>query len=230
MDVPGSKTTDYRKAGPVEPAGRPRPYHSRRKNRRCTVPEAQIVTYLFSDIEGSTRLWESDPDGAAKALAWHDGLSRAAVERHRGTVVKMTGDGMHAAFDDPADGGAGRDRPADGLAHPADGLPPLKVRCGLHLRPRPAPRQRLLRPRGESRGAHLERRARRPGPAVAAPWPSGSRGTLPPGAGLRELGLVRLQGSGEPRARLPADPSRAARGVSRRCARSRARRTTCRSS
>ncbi len=147
MDVPGSKTTDYRKAGPVEPAGRPRPYHSRRKNRRCTVPEAQIVTYLFSDIEGSTRLWETDPDGAAKALAWHDGLSRAAVERHRGTVVKMTGDGMHAAFADPAAAVQAVIDLQTELAHPADGLPPLKVRCGLHLRPRPAPRQRLLRTR-----------------------------------------------------------------------------------
>ena len=39
----------------------------------------------------------------AAALAQHDALARAAVEGNRGTVVKMTGDGLFAAFDDPLD-------------------------------------------------------------------------------------------------------------------------------
>ena len=62
-----------------------------------------IVTFLFTDIEGSTRLWESDGARMERALARHDAIARDAVARHRGGVVKMTGDGVHAVFDDPLD-------------------------------------------------------------------------------------------------------------------------------
>ena len=56
------------------------------------------VTFLFTDLEGSTRLWEENPEAMPTALARHDGISRDAVESHGGRVVKMTGDGVHAAF------------------------------------------------------------------------------------------------------------------------------------
>ncbi|HXL87236.1 MAG TPA: adenylate/guanylate cyclase domain-containing protein, partial [Gemmatimonadaceae bacterium] len=62
-----------------------------------------VTTLLFTDIEGSTRLWEQEGDKMSRALAEHDALSRAAVERNRGIVVKMTGDGMYAAFSDALD-------------------------------------------------------------------------------------------------------------------------------
>jgi len=62
-----------------------------------------VTTLLFTDIEGSTRLWEQEGDKMSRALAEHDALSRAAVERNRGIVVKMTGDGMYAAFGDALD-------------------------------------------------------------------------------------------------------------------------------
>ena len=67
------------------------------------VPSA-ITTYLFTDIEGSTRLWEQDPERMRLALARHDAIARAAVEENGGAVVKTTGDGIHATFDDPLDG------------------------------------------------------------------------------------------------------------------------------
>lgn len=61
------------------------------------------VTFLFTDIEGSTRLWEQQP-GAMKAdLARHDALLRAAIEEHGGCVFKTVGDGFHAAFVSPLD-------------------------------------------------------------------------------------------------------------------------------
>src|SRR6516164_9386806 len=62
-----------------------------------------VVTFLFTDIEGSTRLWEQEPERMRLALAHHDAIARAAVERNRGEVVKMSGDGVHAAFADPLD-------------------------------------------------------------------------------------------------------------------------------
>jgi predicted ATPase/class 3 adenylate cyclase len=62
-----------------------------------TLPTG-TVTFLFTDLEGSTRLWEEHPDAMSSALARHDEILRNAVERHHGWIVKRTGDGMHAVF------------------------------------------------------------------------------------------------------------------------------------
>jgi predicted ATPase/class 3 adenylate cyclase/Flp pilus assembly protein TadD len=56
------------------------------------------VTFLFSDIEGSTQRWERAPDAMAAALARHDALVRAAIEAHGGYVFKVMGDAFCAAF------------------------------------------------------------------------------------------------------------------------------------
>ena len=56
------------------------------------------VTFLFTDLAGSTRLWEEHPDAMRPALARHDELLRDAVADHGGHVVKTTGDGIHAVF------------------------------------------------------------------------------------------------------------------------------------
>src|SRR5688500_278315 len=58
----------------------------------------RTFTFLFTDIEGSTRLWEEHPEAMKGALARHDEILREAVESHGGHVVKTTGDGVHAAF------------------------------------------------------------------------------------------------------------------------------------
>ena len=57
------------------------------------------VTFLFTDIEGSTRRWEADPDAMRASLEAHDVVVRAAIEAHGGQVFKHTGDGMCAAFE-----------------------------------------------------------------------------------------------------------------------------------
>src|SRR5437762_12847208 len=56
------------------------------------------VTFLFTDIEGSTRLWEQQPDAMRLALARHDALLRAAIEAHGGHVFKTIGDAFCAVF------------------------------------------------------------------------------------------------------------------------------------
>ncbi len=56
------------------------------------------VTFLFTDLEGSTRLWEEHPEAMRRALARHDDIMRDGITDHRGHVVKTTGDGFHAAF------------------------------------------------------------------------------------------------------------------------------------
>jgi len=56
------------------------------------------VTFLFTDIEGSTARWEGHPEAMRVALARHDALIRAAIVEHHGHVVKTMGDAFHAAF------------------------------------------------------------------------------------------------------------------------------------
>jgi predicted ATPase/class 3 adenylate cyclase len=94
---------------------------------------AGVTAFLFTDIEGSTGLWEAQPGRMREALARHDAIARALVEQHRGSVVKMTGDGVHAAFVDPLDAllvGVALQRALE-PRDDADALP-LAVRCGIH--------------------------------------------------------------------------------------------------
>ncbi len=60
-----------------------------------------LATFLITDIEGSTRLWEEHPESMAIVLQTHDATLRAAVEERGGTVIKTTGDGLLAHFSDP---------------------------------------------------------------------------------------------------------------------------------
>lgn len=62
------------------------------------------VTFLFTDLEGSTRLWEQHPEAMRDALARHDEILRDAVETHDGHMIKTTGDGLMAVFATAADG------------------------------------------------------------------------------------------------------------------------------
>jgi predicted ATPase/class 3 adenylate cyclase len=60
------------------------------------------ITFLFTDLESSTRLWEEHPEAMLGALARHDEIVRVAVTSHDGQIVKSTGDGFHAVFVDAA--------------------------------------------------------------------------------------------------------------------------------
>jgi class 3 adenylate cyclase len=61
-----------------------------------------VVTFLFTDVEGSTRRWEADADGMRAALATHDAVLGAAIDGHGGFLFKHTGDGVCAAFSSPS--------------------------------------------------------------------------------------------------------------------------------
>src|SRR3954470_5001503 len=60
-----------------------------------------VVTFLFTDIEGSTRRWESDADAMRSAPAAHDEVLRTAIESHGGFLFKHTGDGVIGSFASP---------------------------------------------------------------------------------------------------------------------------------
>ena len=60
-----------------------------------------VLTFLFTDIEGSTRRWEADANAMRAALETHNQTLRDAVKAHGGQVFNYTGDGMCAVFTSP---------------------------------------------------------------------------------------------------------------------------------
>jgi class 3 adenylate cyclase len=91
------------------------------------------VTFLFTDIEGSTRLWQQDEAAMRSALSRHDELLGSAVVEHGGTVFSTMGDGIAAAF--PGASAAVRAALAAQQQVDAETWPtatPIRVRMGLH--------------------------------------------------------------------------------------------------
>jgi class 3 adenylate cyclase/pimeloyl-ACP methyl ester carboxylesterase len=154
------------------------------------------VTFLFTDLEGSTRLWEEHPNAMRGALARHDAILLDAVAAHDGHVVKTTGDGLHAVFATAIDATAAA---IDGQQHLlAEGWPlpkPLRVRMGLHTG------HAEIRD-GDYYGPAVNRAAR----VAAAPHGGQivmshateqlTRDALPPGCALMELGEHHLRDLG----------------------------------
>lgn len=95
------------------------------------------VTFLFTDIEGSTARWERCPDSMSAALDRHRALLECAIQSHGGHVFHVIGDGFCAAFDNAAAGVAAA-VDAQQRLHTEDwtgfghDFEPLRVRMGLH--------------------------------------------------------------------------------------------------
>ena len=91
------------------------------------------VTFLFTDIEGSTARWEGQPEAMRVAFARHDALLRAAIVEHGGHVVKTMGDAFHAAFARTPDAlAAALDAQRRLAAEPWGESGPIRVRIVLH--------------------------------------------------------------------------------------------------
>ena len=159
---------------------------------RMPAPVLQ-VTLLFTDIEGSTALWERDETRMSQALALHDALARSSVESHGGSVVKTTGDGIHAVFDDASAALAATLDLQRALHDSAvSGGAPLRVRCGLH-------RGVVEHRDGDYFGSTVNRAARIMSAAhggqilLSEAVADGVRDCLPAQVSLRDLGRVRLR-------------------------------------
>jgi predicted ATPase/class 3 adenylate cyclase len=163
------------------------------------VPEPHnLTTFLFTDIEGSTRLWEQDGARMGPAMALHDAMARAAVQARRGRVVKMTGDGVHAAFDDALDALGAALALQRSLADPGAtaGLA-LRVRCGLHAGTDER-RDNDFYGTAVNRAARIMAAAHGGQVLVSDAVARLVSSRLPEGVALRDLGAVRLRDLAQP--------------------------------
>ncbi|MBV9323720.1 MAG: SIR2 family protein [Chloroflexi bacterium] len=169
---------------------RAEPTLSAREHEASARLPSGAVTYLFTDIEGSTRLWEHFPEQMRRALIRHDALIESCVTRHGGTLVRPRGEGdsRFAVFRHAADAAVAAAAIQSEFAREA--WPPdaqLRIRIALHTG------EADLR-EGDYYGSAVNRCARLRSLAVggqilltrATHDSVGS--SLPPGAQLRDLG------------------------------------------
>lgn len=96
----------------------------------------EMVTFLFTDIEGSTRLWEQFPEAMRQSLARHDALLSGAITRWNGVVFNTMGDGFCAAFSEAGNAlGAALDIQRALRVEAWGATGPLRVRVALHIGP-----------------------------------------------------------------------------------------------
>jgi predicted ATPase/class 3 adenylate cyclase len=159
-------------------------------------PEAP--TFVFADLESSTRLWERYPEAMEGAMERHDAILQAAVEHAGGRVVKITGDGLMAVFSSPPDGVAACLEAQRSLGEAQwRETGPLRVRMGIHV-------GQAQRRAGDFFGPAVNRAARimaaAHGGQVLLSEPAAERAQqrLPAEAGLRDLGEHRLKDLSRP--------------------------------
>ena len=90
------------------------------------------VSFLFSDVAGSTRLWEADRDGMAASLIAHDRILESAIADLGGYVFSSAGDSFAAAFTTPLAALGAAMRAQLGLLDEAWEGPAIRVRIGVH--------------------------------------------------------------------------------------------------
>src|SRR3954447_7583717 len=156
------------------------------------------LSFLFTDIAGSTRLWEELPAAMTPALALHDAMLREAIESAGGRVVKTTGDGMMAVF--PAAARAVSACIAAQMALASEPWPstgPLRVRMAIHA-------GEAERRGDDFFGSTINRTARimsagHGGQVLLSSAAAAlAVDNLPEGASLRDLGEYRLRDIGRP--------------------------------
>ena len=170
------------------------------------------VTFLFTDIEGSTALWERYPETMGPALSRHDGILHTAVERHRGRVFKNVGDGVHAVFDRARDAFEAALAIQDAIATANwDDVGSLRVRIALHTG--------AAEPRdGDFYGTTINRLARlldaMAGGEILATHETVHHvgGDVPAAVSLRSLGELSLRGVSQPLQVYRLETGRAASG------------------
>jgi predicted ATPase/class 3 adenylate cyclase len=97
------------------------------------LPPRRNFTFLFTDIERSSELWEMHPQAMGRALAQHDDLLRGLFEEHGGHVFKTVGDAFCVAYPNTRDAVQAAISAQRGLSAAAwEETGPLRVRMAVH--------------------------------------------------------------------------------------------------
>ena len=168
-----------------------------RVTQSAPIPSG-TVTLLFTDVQGSTRLWEAEPELMAVALRRHDEILRSTIETAGGYVFKTVGDAFCAAFRTAAAAmGAALAAQAGLSGETWPTSRPILVRMGLHTGVCEERDSDYFGP-VVNRAARLEAAAHGGQVLVSGATAELLAGSLPAGAGLRDLGLHRLKDLGRP--------------------------------
>lgn len=162
-------------------------------------PPSGTVTFLFSDIEGSTPLWERHPKSMEAALPRHDDILRQAITIHNGYVFKTVGDAFCAAFSRPDDALAAAIEAQRRLSNepwPAD-IGQLRARIGIHSGTAVERESDYFGP-AVNRAARIEAAAHGGQILLSQAVERLLGGELPEGIDLIDLGEHRLKGLGRP--------------------------------
>jgi len=166
-------------------------------SRAAAIPTG-TVTLLFTDVEGSTRLWESEPERMARALRRHDELLRTAIGEAGGYVFKTVGDAFCAAFATPQaalEAVLAAQRALGTQTWPTSR--PIRVRMGLHTGVCEERDNDYFGP-VVNRAARLEAVAHGGQVLISGATAELLSESLPEGVTLRDLGLHRLKDLGRP--------------------------------
>ncbi|HEX2159934.1 MAG TPA: adenylate/guanylate cyclase domain-containing protein [Actinomycetes bacterium] len=159
-------------------------------------PTSGTLIFLFTDVEGSTRLWERLPQAMKAALERHDRILQAAVAGSNGQVVKTTGDGMMATFASAAAAvSACLTVQRDLAAEPWGATGALRVRMGLHAGEAATRSSDYFGP-AVNRTARIMAVGHGGQVLLSSAAAALVTDQLPDGAGLRDLGVHRLKDLG----------------------------------
>jgi predicted ATPase/class 3 adenylate cyclase len=166
-------------------------------SRAAAIPTG-TVTLLFTDVEGSTRLWEAEPEQMAQALRRHDELLRNAIHEAGGYVFKTVGDAFCAAFataQQALEAVLAAQHALGAETWPTDR--PIRVRMGLHTGVCEERDNDYFGP-VVNRAARLEAVAHGGQVLFSGATAELLSESLPEGVTLRDLGLQRLKDLGRP--------------------------------
>jgi class 3 adenylate cyclase len=162
-------------------------------------PPSGTVTFLLTDLEGSTRMWEQDPEAMTAAMVRHDALLEKIIATHQGYVFARMGDGMAAAFSTAGDAVAAavHFRGSLGDEHWATANP-LRARIGLHTDEAVVVNDNNYVSQPVNRAARLMAAAHGGQIVVSGATESLVHDALPTGTRLTDLGEHRLRDLGRP--------------------------------
>jgi predicted ATPase/class 3 adenylate cyclase len=159
---------------------------------------SQILTFLYTDIEGSTRLWEQYPNSIEKNIKQHDRILRNAVEKNGGSIFRTVGDGICAVFENASKAvAAALQIQVDISGHSWDEVDFLKVRIAINT-------GEAEKQGSDYTGGSLNRIGRILGVThggqilISQPTRLFVRDTLPEGVSLKDLGEVHLRDLSSP--------------------------------